>query len=358
MNTDSPAVTVIDWPQLEALAARLDLPGISPGSMAESEWHSIPTAIRVLREAEDWRGLLRLRRLFRPLMARDSAGAMPVFLELSEAAVEAAEQVGDLKELAGILGAYGHNLHRQGFHARAALAFERSDRLYRLVNEPFEALKNRHMTALCYRALGQRDRARQIIEAVLAETTSTDSWRSNPLQVLAWLEQDRGDLVSARALLAEAVALQRQNPDAEILLAGTLPDLGEVCGLLNAHTEAVVCFRESLAILAGHDRLYSRLEARTREKWAELAWRQGHLQEARSLLDEADDLIRAHGQYPDLMWRIEMVRGLVFLRQGALFNAWRKLRSTLAFRRSLGLSNLAFARQLWDRLARGTGLPR
>lgn len=358
MSSETRTTPGIDWTLLEALAARLEQPGISPGSLAESEWLCLPKAIEALKRSGDWSSLLRLRRLFRPLMARDSAGAMPVFLELSESAAEAAETLGEWTELAGILGAYGHNLHRQGFHARAAGAFERSAQLYQSLSEPFEALKNRHMTALCYRALGQRARARHVIKEVLAETDAGDPWRSNPLQVLAWLEQDEGDLASAKALLTEAVALQRTTPGAEILLAGTLPDLGELHGLLGAPAEAVACFRESLGILAGHERLYTRLEARTREKWAELAWRQGDLGQASLLLDEADDLIRGHGQFPDLMWRIEMVRSFVFFRRRDLPNAWRKFRSTLTYRRSLGLSNTAFARQLWDRLVRGTGLPR
>lgn len=358
MNPEVTGLPEVDWHVLETLAARLEQPGVSPGSLAEAEWRCLPAAVQCLTDQEDWPALLQLRRLFRPLMARDSAGAMPVFLELSESAAVAAEKLGDWKELAGILGAYGHNLHRQGFHARAAAVFERSAQLYQDLGESFEALKNRHMTALCYRALGQRLRARQVITRVLAETGPSNPWRSNPLQVLAWLEQDRGDLHSARALLDEAATLQRHTTGAEILLAGTLPDLGEVRGLLGDPAGAVACFRESLAILAGHERLYARLEARTREKWAELAWRQGDHAHALALLDEADDLIRGHGQYPDLMWRIEMVRGFVFLRRDDWRTAWHKLRSTLAYRRALGLSTRVFAQQLLSRLVRQTGLPR
>ncbi len=358
MNSDDASPRGVNWSALEALAARLDQAGVSPGSLSDEEWSLIPAALQALTQQADWAALLRLRRLFLGLMARDSAGAMPALLDLSRSAAQAAEQLGDTRELAGILGAYGHNLHRQGLHRESAAALERAAALYQSLGESFEARKNRHMTALCYRALGQRKRARHIIQAVLEETSPTDPWRSNPLQVLGWLEQDAGDLRSARTLLEESTRLQRGTPGAEILLAGTLADLGEVHGLLGAPGVAVACFHESLFILSGHERLYARLEARTRVKWAELTLRRGGLGQALTLLDEADDLIRGLGQYYDLMWRIEMVRGFVFLRQGQWVKAWRKLRVTLTYRRALGLSAGAFARQLVGRLVQGTGLPR
>ena len=353
-----PSTTQVSWEELTSLASKLEKPGTGPGSVPETEWRLIETALDTLLAAEDWNGIIRLRKIFRSLIARDTVGVLPLFKQLSYEAMTAAEQVGDKKELAHLLGADGHNLHRQGYHQEAIEVFEKSSRLYQEIDESFESLKSFYMTSLCYRALGNRSLARQILKQVLLKVDKDNPWRGNPLQVLAWLAQDDGQLQYAEQLLRESLDLQRQTKDPDILAAGTLADLGEVVGLQKRNVEAKELFERSLAILKIHEGQYDRQEARTKLKLAELTMREGNYAEALRLLDSADDKIRGYGHYYDLLWRIEMTRAFVFLRQGRWGGVIRKMRVVLHYRRELGLANKLFVQQLVNRLRVGTGLPR
>lgn len=175
---------------------------------------------------------------------------------------------------------------------------------------------------------------------------------------MAWLTQDEGQLAETEALLREAIALYRQTKGGEIQLAGALADLGEVVGLQGRPAEAQGLFAASLEILAQFQGQYDRQEARTRLKLAELLAREGDYAHTMELLNQADDRIRGYGHYYDLMWRIETLRAYTYLKQRRWGSAARKLRLALHYRRELGLSNSAFARQLVRRLTLGLGLPR
>lgn len=352
------STSLISWEVLESLASRLQQPGVGPGSFPETEWRQIDTALDQLITQQDWPGVIRLRRIFAPLIARDTVGVLPTFKRLSKEAVNAARCLGDCKEQAALLGADGHNLHRQGYHHDAIRAFEESSRLYLETGETFKALENYYMTSLCYRALGNRQLARKILEDVLSKLEKDDPWRGNPLQVLAWLTQDDGQLQLAEQLLREAIELQKQTTNPDLLLAGTYADLGEIIGLQGRYSEAEETFAQSLRILKVHEGQYDRLEARTRLKLAELKMREGNLLETLHLLDEADDRVRGYGHYYDLMWRIEMLRAVVFLKQHRWMGVLRKMRSVIYYRNELGLPTTLFIQQLLDRLRKGTGLPR
>lgn len=348
----------VDWDELAALADKLSQSGLSPGSVSQTEWQKIETALNKLSAAQDWAGIVRLRKIFNILIARDSVTVFPLFRRLSQEAIRAAEVIEDKVGLAQMLGAEGHNLHRQGYHREAIAAFEKSIGLYRELGETVRALENFFMTALCHRALENRGQARQVLEEVLRQVDKNDLWRANPLQVLAWLAQDDGQLPQAEALLREALHLYRQRQSTEIQVAGTLADLGEVVGLQSRTTEAKALFEESLTILKLYEGQYDRQEARTKLKLAELMIREDQYEAALRLLDQADDKIRRYGHYYDLLWRIETARSFAFFRQKKWGSAIRKMRMALYYRRQIGLSNTVFAKQLIRRAQLGIGLPR
>lgn len=348
----------IDWDALEKLAERASQSGESPGAVADTEWERLRQALAALQQAEDWSGILRLRKLFTGLLARDSAWGIAAVKNLDDAAIEAARRLDDAAELGHLLGARGHNLHRQGFHEESIAAFEESAVYYRQCGDAFGALKSIFMTSLCHRALNNREKARQILEDVLQQVGPDDPWRGNPLQVLAWLTQDAGDLPGTETLLREVLALHEQAEDADILIAGTLADLGEVVGLQGRMDEATEIFERSLAILQQYQGQYDRQEARSKLKFAELLMRQKRYDEALQLLDDSDDKASGYGHYYDLMWRIELARALIFLRKGRWREALLKGQMVLRYRRILGLSNWLLVKQLWQRLRAGTGLPR
>lgn len=349
---------LIDWASLEALARKLETPGINPGGLPDDEWRSLEAALTTLVSAQDWQGVIRLRQIFTAMFARDTMRATYVLKQLNEQSIAAAEELGEKETLAHFLGAEGHNLHRQGYHIQAIRVFDRAASLYRQVDKPFEALKNYYMTSLCYRAIDQRPKAREILEAVLQQTNKDEPWRGNPLQVLAWLVQDDGQLAYAEALLTEALESQRQTNDPDILMAGTLADLGEVAGLLGRTAEAEARFSESLSIIRRYEGQYDRQEARTTLKLAELLMRKRQYPEASRLLNEADDKIRAYGHYYDLMWRIEMLRAVIAFQQRKWQRGLQKMRLVRTFRREIGLTDWQLIRQFVQRVWRRTGLPR
>lgn len=348
----------IDWGALQAFAEHVTQSGESPGTAPHSEWEKIRHTLEQLKQAEDWAGVIRLRRLFGGLFARDSAWGIPTLQILDEAAIKAAHRLQDFSELAHLLGARGHNLHRQGFHELAIISFDDSAEAYQKCGDSFGALKSTFMTSLCYRALNNRDRAYEILTAVLLQIEPNDPWRGNPLQVMAWLMQDRGDLSGTEQLLREVLALHGQATDADILIAGTLADLGEVVGLQGRVTEASELFQRSLNVLDNYRGQYDRQEARTKLKYAELLMRQRKFVDALQLLDDADNKASGYGHYYDLMWRIELARSLIFARTGHVKKAILKGQMAFRYRRTLGLSNWLLLKQLLQRLWAGTGLPR
>ena len=330
-------VDSIPWGELEGLASLLSESGTQPGSVPDNQWAIIEQALKILLDELDSSGVLRLRKVFDDLYARDTVTGLPILVELDQHALDAARHLGNKAEIGHLLGAKGHNLHRQGYHLDAINAFDESTSNYREIGDVSAALENYYMTSLCYRALGKRKRARQILEDVLESTDADDPWRANPLQVMAWLAQDEGNLTTAEALLRQALILYRQSADADMLIAGALADLGEIVGILGRTQEAGEFFRESLAILQKHEGQYDRQEARTLLKYSELLIHLKDYPTAVKLLDEADDKVSRYGHYYDLLWQIELAKAYVYLRQGHVLKCRRKLRSVLRIRRHLGL---------------------
>ena len=288
--------TEIDWDALQALSEQATQSGESPGTIPDTEWERVRYALAYLQQTKDWAGVVRLRKLFTGLFARDSAWGIPVMRNLDDAAIGAGRHLEDATILGHLLGARGHNLHRQGFHEQAIIVFEESATNYQKCGDSFGALKSTFMTSLCYRALNNRTEARLILTDVLRQIEPNNPWRGNPLQVMAWLTQDEGDLPGTEKLLREVLALHERATDSDILVAGTLADLGEVVGLLGRVSEASEIFQRSLTVLDHYRGQYDRQEARTKLKYAELLMRQKKFDDALHLLNDADD--KASGSTP------------------------------------------------------------
>lgn len=350
--------TEIDWNALQNFSEKVTQSGESPGTFPDTEWEHIRVTLVDLQQSKDWVGIIKLRELFSVLLARDSAWGIPVIQTLDVAAIDAARRLRNVAELGHLLGARGHNLHRQGFHKQAIIAFDESTSNYRECGDQFGALKSVFMTSLCYRALNNRKKASAILADVLQEVSPDDPWRANPLQVMAWLTQDEGDLPKTEKLLREVLALHEKTSDSDILIAQTLADLGEVVGLQRRFTEGSEIFQKSLAILDRYNGQYDRQEARTKLKFAEFLMRQRKFDYALLLLDNADDKASGYGHYYDLMWRIELTRCFIFARKGQIRSSLLKAQMTLRYRHLLGLSNWILLKQLFQRLWMGTGLPR
>ncbi len=348
----------IAWKDLQAIVDKSVEGGFGPGAVLDAEWDLLRKTLNNLHESENWSGIIHLRNLFTPLLAADSAWGIPVIQLLDEKAIEAALKLDVAAELGHLYGARGHNLHRQGFHKQAISLFEESVANYHRVEDSFSALKSQFMTSLCYRALGSRSKAKEILTNVLKQVDHDDPWRGNPLQVLAWLTQDDGDLPKTEELLREVLSLHEKAIDGDILVAGTLADLGEVVGLQGNYLEARELFLRSLSILDLYRGQYERQVARTKLKYAQLEMRKKDFSKAVLLLDEADDHISSYGHYYDLMWRIELTRAIIFFRKGQIKKALNKFKMALRFRRFIGLPNWILIQQLGKHFLGRSGLPR
>ena len=339
----------VDWADVAQLAALLKDPHAGPAAVSDVEWRKIEQTVTVLRREQDWAGIVRLRTLFAAACTRDTFTGSALIRQLEEEAIHAAEQLEDKLHLAMFWGDRGHNLHRQGFHRESIEAFDSSSRYYQDLHNNEYVLRNRLMTALCLRALHRWEDACRIAIEVLEQVPAGDSWRGQPLQMLAWLYKDQGEWQKAEDYLREALAWQGQSGDADILVAGTLADIGELWGLQGRFEEAQLAFTESLSLLDRHQGQYDRQEARTKLKLAELRAQQGKYELALQLLLEADRLCCMYGHYYDQLWKIELVMASVLFRTGEYRGAAAKLASALHIRRRLNLSTWLLVKKLLDR---------
>lgn len=343
---------VIDWDKLVDFSLQLEQSGIQPGTIPDNEWQIIEQTVTKLIQEDDWGGILRLRSIFNSLYARDTVTGLTSLQLLDDHAIQAARNLGDKVELGHLLGSKGHNLHRQGYHQDAIKAFDESVQNYKEVNQDFDALKSYYMASLCYRALGKRDKAKDILHDVLMQIVPENLWRANPLQVMAWIIQDEGDLKKSGEFLREAVMLYRQTPNSDMLIVGALADLGEISDILGDVDEARAYFEESLMILTRHQGQYERQQARTLLKYCEFLIHQKDYANAMTLLNQADDKVSGYGHYYDLLWQIELAKALIYLLERNINYCLNKIRSVFRIRKHLGLSNIWLVQHVMKRFAK------
>ena len=121
--------------------------------------------------------------------------------------------------------------------------------------------------------------------------------------------------------------------------------------ILGRIQESSELFEESLTILSRHVGQYDRQEARVLLKYSELLMYQKDYAVAMKLLDRADDKVSSYGHYYDLLWQIELAKGILFLQQGHMTDCLTKLRSVFRIRRHLGLSNALLVQHVAKRYA-------
>lgn len=330
-------MSTIDWNALEGFSSRLSQPGLQLGTVPDDEWKLIEKALASFDKEKNWQSIIRLRGLFNDLFARDTLGGYKLLQELDQKAIEAARELDDKAELAHLLGARGHNLHRQGYHREAIKVFDESAKLYGKIGEDFPALKSYYMTSLCYRALGDRNRAKKVLNEVIEKADPNDGWFGQPTQVLAWLARDDGKLQEAEELLWKSLELHKHVRDPDMLVAGTLADLGEIISIQGRTDEAKRLFEESLSIIYRHKGQYDRQEARTLLKYSETLMYQKDYSSAIKFLNLADVKASRYGHYYDLLWQIELAKAFIYLRQRDFVSSFYKLRSVFRIRKYLGL---------------------
>jgi len=310
-----------------------------------------------LTSTSNWEGVIRLRRMFEFLGGGETLRLGSEMTHLNEQAIQAAQKIGDNNAAGQFLHDKGQALHRQGNHIEAIKALQQSIEHYKRASNDFRGRESYFMTALCYRALGDRKLARQIIEQVLEET-GEDLWRANPLSVMSWLEQDEGKLDQAETLLREAITLfEKLKGSNDVQVGQSLTDLAEVVGFQGRYAEANMIFQRAIDIFNEQLSVHSRQLARALLKKAEVELRQNNLSQAKEILRQAD-LTIAEAEYHDLMWRIQLAKAEVDLKQRDFVSFRRHIRLALKYRHAIGLTDWALIQQYLSRQRMGTGLPR
>jgi tetratricopeptide (TPR) repeat protein len=313
-----------NWDALQAFADTLLNHPQGPGGVPALEWQLFAETLDTLQHANDHLGVIRLRRICRPLLARDSAWGIEVLRRIDDAAIVAAHTLNDAGELGHLYGARGHNLHREGKHALALQAFMQSVHSYEQIANSRAARKNTYMQALCYRALGEVETAKRIVHTLLDSMGDDDDWRDEPLFMMAKFAQDDGDYAQAEHYMRAAIGALNGHHTNSARHADLLANFAELIGLQARYSEATATFAQSMTILLRYPGQYDRLVARTLTKHAAILVAQGDYQQALKLLDRADDRISRYGRYYEQLWRIEMLRSAIYLRQGRLYVSWRK----------------------------------
>ncbi|GIK64963.1 MAG: hypothetical protein BroJett018_27570 [Chloroflexota bacterium] len=352
------ALQTVEWSQLEYLSQSLQT--LSLGELSEQELSSLNQAVTLLEDHADWHGLIRLRDLFESFIVGESYANIPLFVRLAYASINAADHLGNNIKAGQYLHDLGHQLHRIGKHWEAIQVFQRSQDCYsRVEGYDFRALESYYMTALCYRAVHQRRKAKRVLTQVINELKVDDPWRAHPLQVLAWVLQDDGKLGETETLLEQVLDIHEKNEgiDAYILIQ-VLADLGEIKGFLRKNDEAEFCFDRALALAGSYAERGGRQKARTLVKKAQFYAATKRYNQAKELLRAADNELSSYSRYPDYVWRIDFGYAYVFLRQRKFRQAWGKLQAVFQIRRSLGLSNTRLVLIYTIRLLRHIGPPR
>ncbi len=348
--------TEINWQYFEDLARRLNEPKVGPRGVEGEEIQKIGSVANELAARQDWETLLRFARLFFPVIEGESISIDEVLHGLVEKAITAAENLNDVNTLAYLWYAEGHNLHRQGSHEAALAAFVRSYQDFDRAGDSLSAKKSYYMTALCLRALSRVEEAKAVLNQVLSETAPDDPWRANPLSIQGWIARDENQLGEAEQLLREALTFAASHSEDEILTASIYADLAEVVGLQGRATEAHQLFQNSLRILEKYEGLYNRQVARVKVKEAELELREANFDQAVRLLNQADTLISSYGVFRDLLWKIEMLKAMIFVRQKNYGAAMRKMRAAKDLYQEMGLPLEEFYKQIINRLKLGAGI--
>lgn len=359
VNHDSgTALSAEEWLELETLSTILREHSLT--DFSDETFQPIERAVSKLENLQDWEGITRLREMLTPYIVGESYANQRSFQSVARAGVRAAEALDDHVLAGRYLHDLGQHQHRTGQHRDAIEAFERSEAHFIAVpGHSFQATESYYMTALCYRALHQREQAQHILNKVFDRLEPDDPWRAHPLGVLVWLKQDAGELDEAESLMERVIALHEthEGTDAYILIQ-SLADLGEIKGLVGKDDEAEAAFKRSLSIADQHLERGGRVTARTLVKYAQFCTNRGRHQEALDKLRDAEWRLTRYARYPDYLWRVHLMAGFVFFRMGVFGLALRKIRVALLIRSKLGLSNVRLVLDYGVRWVRGIGPPR
>src|SRR5688572_13546528 len=90
----------VNWERLKDFAERLGQPRHGGGSAHQEDLQAVDQALDTLIAEDNYAGIVRLRRLFTAVVARDSISVHKSLQRLTDEAICAADKIGDTKEQA------------------------------------------------------------------------------------------------------------------------------------------------------------------------------------------------------------------------------------------------------------------
>ncbi|MGC9393262.1 MAG: tetratricopeptide repeat protein [Anaerolineae bacterium] len=148
-----------------------------------------------------------------------------------------------------LLARQGALCNHLGLYQQAAMALERSLRIFERLKMPDEQIFSLVNLANTIRHLGQNDEALQLAERslILSRQIGDHRGAAQSLQILGLIYHRTGDLDRAKALLEESLALSRSLGDQRLIMP-KLNALGDVACHRGEYTKAQRIFEECLAL--------------------------------------------------------------------------------------------------------------
>ncbi|HTK11075.1 MAG TPA: tetratricopeptide repeat protein [Ktedonobacteraceae bacterium] len=156
---------------------------------------------------QDWERLIAFREALQSFF--DLRGYWHYSLSLNAWVEEAAKAHEDRFNEARWTHDHADILNQQGDYREAEQLYQKSEHIYRSLDQPEWALKSRHMRSMVVRAQGRTNEARQLSQSTMDEARQLhlEIWLAHPLYVLALLTRDQGNIQQAVIFVEESLAL-------------------------------------------------------------------------------------------------------------------------------------------------------
>lgn len=199
-------------------------------------------------EQKDWEHLMAFRAALQSLF--DLRGYWQYSLTLNAWTEEAAKIHEDRFSEARSIHDQADILNQQGHYRDAEQLYQKSEDIYRSLQQPEWALKSRHMRSMVVRAQGHMKEAQNLCQSTIheAQLLHMEKWLAHPLYVLALLVRDQGNVKQAEALVEESLVLLADT-DEMAMKGQCLYFLGEAALQQKQLEKARIHLQESLLLV-------------------------------------------------------------------------------------------------------------
>ncbi|MFL5592417.1 MAG: tetratricopeptide repeat protein [Ktedonobacteraceae bacterium] len=283
---------------------------------------------------KDWERLVAFREALQFFL--DLRGFWGHSLILNKWVDEASRARGDAFNRARWIHDRADILNQQGHYQEAEQLYQRSEDLYRSLDQDEWALKSRHMRSMVLRAQGKTAEAQRLCQATIDEARKLglEQWLAHPLYVLALFMRDQGDIQEAEAVMGESLT-RLAGTNEEAMIAQCHNFLGELAlrqkkfAQTREHLESALQLIQRVGI--------KRLEMTTRRLLGDLAVAEGRYEDAEQIYSESMRIFDAE-QLDDRPGQAQMLfsRGRLMAQLQRLPEAAEMLETSLDLYKKVG----------------------